>query len=430
MVIKDMCCCVTDLLRYLIWIKAENLLLPERRLAHMHVFQNQNRHITLAVLFIAWFVGYFDRMAINIAIIPIGKEFSLTDSEEGLILSSFFIGYAIIQLFGGWFADKFGSKAVLITCVLAWSVFTGLTGFAVGFLALFLVRFLFGLGEGSFSPASSVTVAENFALENRARAKSVLLSSYQLAGIVGAFGVASLMAIYNWRLPFHVLAVLGLIITLLLTLFLPQRRTKSEDRKRRKIPIKDLLKDDHIWKVFIIWFGISIVNWGLATWMPSYLVDIRHLNLINMGLLSSIPATAGFVCTLLTGWLLDKMTGYEKHFMVIGSILTALFLYMMFTAPTTALAVVFWSLCQASYCVVFVTVFAVPLKNFPKHLIGTATGFINFGGQIAGIVAPSLIGIMVSLFHGSFNAAFWSLVIAALISVAVGTTLTLRKRIV
>jgi Sugar phosphate permease len=386
--------------------------------------------MTLGILFVVWFIGYFDRMAINIAIIPVGKEYGLSASEEGLILSSFFIGYSIIQLFGGWFADKFGSKAVLISCVFAWSVFTGLTGFAFGFLALFVVRFLFGLGEGSFSPASSVAVAENFPLASRAKAKSVLLSSYQLAGIVGAFGVASLMVLYNWRVPFHILAVLGLILMSLLAVFLPSTRGRGEKRERRKIPVRDLLHDDLIWKVVIIWFGNSVVNWGLATWMPSYLVNVRHLNLISMGLLSSIPPAAGFVATLATGWMLDRLSGYEKYFMVIGSTLTALFLYMMFTAPTIALAIVFWSFCQASFCAVFVTVFAVPLKNFPKHLIGTATGFVNFGGQIAGIIAPSLIGLMISLFHGSYNAAFWSLVICVAISVAAGTTLTLRKRTV
>lgn len=400
----------------------------------MDFFAVENRrYVTLSVLFITWFIGYFDRMAINIAIIPIGKEFSLSAAQSGLILSSFFLGYSIMQLFGGWFADLFGSRKVLILCVLAWSLFTGLTGLVTSFITLFAVRFMFGLGEGSFSPASSVAVAENFPRSERARAKSILLSSYQLAGIIGSFGVATLMVLYNWRNTFHILALLGIIITILLWFSLPVHRKNSETKQpvATRISAGELVKMDLVWKVLIVWFGISIVNWGLATWMPSYLIEVRHLKLLKMGLLSAIPSTAGFLSIMLTGWVLDKfMNGREKIFLVYGSLFTALFLYLMFASQSIMMAILFWSLCQFSLCTVFVTVFAVPLKYFPGKSIGTATGYINFGGQIAGVVAPSLIGIMISLFHGSFQAAFWSLVVAALVSAIVGATLNMNRHFI
>ncbi|RYL95272.1 MFS transporter [Sporolactobacillus sp. THM7-4] len=386
----------------------------------------RSRYLTLSILFTAWFIGYFDRMAINIAIIPISKEFSLLPEQSGLILSSFFIGYSIMQFFGGWFADKFGSRKVLITCVLAWSIFTGLTGIATSFITLFLVRFMFGLGEGSFSPASSVAVAENFPRMGRARAKSILLSSYQLAGIAGSFGIASLMTLYNWRDTFHILAASGIIITLLLWISLPSPQLHGLKNSEERI--KALLKLDLIWKVLIVWFGISIVNWGLATWMPSYLTEARHMQLMSMGLVSSIPAAAGFISILLSGWILDKyMNGHEKLLLVYGSLFTALFLYMMFTAHSISMAITFWALCQFSFGTVFVTVFALPLKYMSEKSIGTATGLINFGGQIAGIIAPSLIGVMVELFHGSYNAAFWSLIAAAILSLVTGITLTIGR---
>ncbi|MFT8362556.1 MAG: MFS transporter [Sporolactobacillus sp.] len=386
-----------------------------------------NRYVMISALFLAWFIGYFDRLAINIAIIPIGKEFSLTAAESGLILSVFFVSYSVMQLFGGMLADKIGAKRVLITCVLAWSIFTGLTGFAMSLAALLIIRFLFGLGEGSFSPASSVAVAENFPRSGRARAKSILLSSYQLAGIVGSLGIASLLALYNWRMAFHILAVLGIIVAILLFFFLPNRRKTASEKREEKIPYKQLIKMDLVWKVLIIWFGISIVDWGLASWMPSYLVNSRHLDLIHMGLMATVPTTCGFLSIISFGWMLDKwLNGKEKYVLILGSLGTAFFLFLMFHAHTIGFAVFFWALCQISFCSVFVSVFAIPLKYLPGHSIGTATGSINFGGQVAGIIAPTLIGFLVTTFHGSYNAAFWTLVIAALISML--TALTIKRK--
>ncbi|MFT8316729.1 MAG: MFS transporter [Sporolactobacillus sp.] len=394
----------------------------------MGAFKNKsNRYLMISVLFLAWFIGYFDRLAINIAIIPIGKEFSLTAAESGLILSVFFISYSTMQLFGGMFADKIGAKKVLIACVLAWSVFTGLTGFAVSLASLLVIRFLFGIGEGSFSPASSVAVAENFPRSGRARAKSILLSSYQLAGIVGSFGIASLLAMYNWRMAFHILAILGIAVSILLFFFLPATDKREKRKDEKKISFKQLIKIDLVWKVLIVWFGISIVDWGLASWMPSYLVNSRHLNLINMGLLAAVPTTCGFLSIIFSGWLLDKwMNGREKYFLIYGSLGTAFFLFLMFHAQTIPFAIIFWALCQISFCSVFVTIFAIPLKYLPGNSIGTATGTINFGGQVAGIIAPALIGFLVTMFHGSYHAAFWTLVIAALISALTG--LTIKRR--
>ncbi|MBP3041673.1 MFS transporter [Bacillaceae bacterium Marseille-Q3522] len=390
---------------------------------------NKSRFWVLGSLFFAWFIGYFDRLAINLSIIPISEEFQLTSSQAGLILSSFFLGYSIMQLFGGWFADKFGSRKVLITCILAWSIFTALSGFAWSFLSLLFVRFVFGLGEGPFSAASSVAIAENFPREGRARAKSVLLSSYKLAGIIGSVGAASLLILYGWRNMFYFLGILGLISVIFVWIYLPKRNQQNDKSAAEKISVKKLAKMPMIWTVLIVWFGLSMVNWGLATWMPSYLAQIRNMNLLDIGIFSMIPATVGFLSTIFFGWILDKfMDGKEKYLLIIGSIFTAGFLYFMFNSSGIIMAFVFWSLCELSFASVFVTIFALPLKYMPDHYVGSATGMINFGGQMAGVISPAVIGFMVSAFNGSYHAAFWFLIVAALISVIAGSTLQTSKK--
>ena len=74
----------------------------------------KQRNLILLLLFIGWAIGNFDRYFINYAILSIADDLQLNPASTGLILSSFFLGYALMQIPGGWLADKLGSRKVLI----------------------------------------------------------------------------------------------------------------------------------------------------------------------------------------------------------------------------------------------------------------------------------------------------------------------------
>ena len=100
---------------------------------------------TLAVI-----ICYIDRVNISVAIIPMQEQFGWSDSQVGLIFSSFYLGYMLTMALGGYLSDKFGGKSVLGWGVVLWSIFTILTPVAAhnGFFALFFIRILMGIGEG------------------------------------------------------------------------------------------------------------------------------------------------------------------------------------------------------------------------------------------------------------------------------------------
>ena len=89
----------------------------------MEEMKNKKRHMILGLLFLGWCLSYLDRMAMNVGIVEIAKDFNLSPSVMGIVLSSFFAGYAIMQLPGGWLADKFGSRKVITISILLWSAF-------------------------------------------------------------------------------------------------------------------------------------------------------------------------------------------------------------------------------------------------------------------------------------------------------------------
>ena len=115
---------------------------------------NSRSKMILSVLYFGWIISYIDRTVISLAIVQIGEDLSLDASKLGIILSAFFVGYAFMQIPGGWLADRFGSRKVIVAAVVAWSIFTALSGLAWSFISLILIRFLFGIGEGGYPAAS------------------------------------------------------------------------------------------------------------------------------------------------------------------------------------------------------------------------------------------------------------------------------------
>ena len=86
------------------------------------------KYMVLALLYLGWCISYIDRAAITFAATHIASEFQLKPSELGVLLSSFFLGYSLLQLPGGWLGDRFGSRPVIVISILLWSVCTGAAG--------------------------------------------------------------------------------------------------------------------------------------------------------------------------------------------------------------------------------------------------------------------------------------------------------------
>lgn len=378
------------------------------------------RNICLLGLFIAWMVGYADRVAISTAIIPIGQEFSLSPVQVGYALTAFYVSYAIVQPFGGWLADRFGSRIVLFACVFSWSVFTSLTGFAWSFLSLLLIRFFFGLGEGSFSPASTVAIAENFPKSERARAKSLILSTVFLGSAVGSGFIAAGVTHMGWRWPFHILGIIGIVIACVLWVCVrPQPRKSAAElahSRQGQGGWWTILKRPDVIKVTVIWMGASVIFVGLQSWMPSYLAKERGIDILHIGIASIIPYVVGFLGTNAVGWLLDKVgAGREKECMMAGAVLCAVFLALLINVTSLTAIVVLWSLSLLAFNLIFATVFTVPLKYFPEGIIGSVTGVMQMGGQLAGAMAPAVMGLLISS-TGSYLTAFWFPVAAVVVS--------------
>ena len=88
------------------------------------------RYTVLGITFIIAFIMYIDRAVIGTAAPMIMKEFGLSKIAMGWSASAFNWTYALLQVPGGWLADRYGPRLVLAGAMIWWSVFTAATGFA------------------------------------------------------------------------------------------------------------------------------------------------------------------------------------------------------------------------------------------------------------------------------------------------------------
>ncbi|MDM5210732.1 MFS transporter [Peribacillus sp. NJ4] len=385
----------------------------------------KQKTLIMVLLCLGWMVNTFDRIAINVAVIPISKEFGLTETQVGLVISSFFLSYAIMQPIGGSLADRFGSRKVILFSLIAWSIFTILTGMAWSFLSLIVLRFLFGIGEGSYPSASQVSLAETFPQKERGRAKSGLLAAGKLASVLGTLAIASLISIFDWQFMFIFLGLVGLLLAFFYWKYFYPAGTHGiqKNAPSEKMSLKQALKIPLLWQLTVIYFGISIVSWGTAAWMPSYMVKVRDLDLVSMGAVATIPAIMGLITMLFTGWLLDKyMVGREKYLIVLGALIGMISLYFFISAPSIPYVVMYGAFASIGIAIALTTTLTMPLKYIASSSIGTATGMVYLGGQLAGVIAPTVMGFMIQQFNGSYDAGFWFLISALFIALIVGMT--------
>src|SRR5215468_4155467 len=130
-------------------------------------FSNKRRWTIIILLFAASLINYLDRAAISYALPLISKEFQLTSQSKGLLLSSFFWSYALMQIPIGWCADRFNLRWLYAGAFMIWSVAQGLTGLAGSFSALLVFRILLGIGESIYLPGGTRIVSLLFSPKER-----------------------------------------------------------------------------------------------------------------------------------------------------------------------------------------------------------------------------------------------------------------------
>jgi MFS family permease len=364
---------------------------------------NIHRWVVMGLLFIACFINYLDRATISVALPLLSIDLHLGPELKGLVLSSFFWSYALMQVPAGWCADHLDLRWLYAGEFLVWSLACGLTGFASSLLGLLLLRIMLGIGESIYLPGGTKIVSLLFPSSQRGLPSGFFDSGTRLGIAVGAPLIAALIVWCGWRKMFILVgfsAVVWVVPWLLATprLQLPRRPVvpAAADRPARRIHFnRDLLG------ICLGFFCFDYYWYLLVTWLPDYLMTVRHLPLVRAGFYAAMPYLVFGICQPLGGAITDAFIrrGWDetkaRKTMIAIAFMCGLFVIPAARVESRVAAVVLLS--AGSLVGLSVgNLFAVIQCCAPPEEVGVWTGFENFAGNIGGVLAPILTGFLIA----------------------------------
>lgn len=358
---------------------------------------------------------YMDKNMISTAIIPIAKEFHLDAGQTGMIMSLFFLGYSLMQIPGGWLADKIGSKKVLILSLTIISIFSFAFGAVSSLMLFMMIRFFAGIGHAGYPPSCSKSIADNFAQERRTFIQSLILSTSGIGGIL-AFTIGVNLINNNWRHAYIFLGILFAIAALLVLLFVPNVENKPTKKEEKTIKFTEVISDKNVLILCLAMLLLNFMLYGNMSWLPSFLVQKFNLDITTIGYLLAVNAIFTTAASMFSGMLLSKVfLGKERLFIIFTTFVSAILILGFVLSNILVLSMILLFSISILSIGAFTAIFTWPHKIMSPSIIGSSIGVINTGGTLGGFLAPMILGKLINMAGGSFTLAFGFMAIASIL---------------
>jgi sugar phosphate permease len=379
-----------------------------------------------ALLCLVYFITYVDRVNLSTLAPLMATDLNLDNVELGFAFSSFGYTYTLFQILGGMTADRLGARRTLVLCGIVWTVGTLLTGFVGGLVSLVLARLLLGIGEGATFPAATTAMTRWVPTAERGYAQGVVHSCSRLANTVTPPLVVLMAAYLGWRGTFMALAAVSFCWIVVWGLYFrdepsAHRGCTPEELAELPAPRKSAggLSEATPWGALVrgmlpttlVYFCYNWTLWLYVTWLPSYFVKAQGLNIKESAFFAFGVFGAGVVGDALGGIWADRIYRRTKDLararrtVIVVSLLGSMvcLLPVLFIHELTIVA-----LClSGAFFFLELTVgpiWAIPMDVASRHA-GTASGIMNTGSAIAGIVSPLAFGVIAQL-SGSYALPF------------------------
>ncbi|NMP25416.1 MFS transporter [Rahnella sp. SAP-1] len=378
------------------------------------------RWVIFGTMFFLLAVNLMDRITLSIGMPYIKGEFNLSPTMQGLILSSFFWSYALLQVPGGWLLDRFGPRKVITGALVGWGIFQAVIGLATGGVSLILSRIGLGVMEAPVSPSGAKLSSTWLTQSERGRGAVIMDSGSPLGVAIGGIIVAHLILWFDsWRVTFIVVGVFTMLLGFVAWRVLRDRPAEHPSVHPQEVEyiaagnrISATGIDESVptkglgisWLTMIaIMVGRAswgMVYWGLLTWGPSYLAQAQGLQLASIGnstFLIFIMGTAGCLFSgFFVDYLVKKGVSHNvalKSLLSLSGIVGLLTLYALSTITNPVIAVGLLSV--AAFFMMFGSLYwSFPAILAPKDRVGMVGGLMNMANSCAGILVPIMVGVI------------------------------------
>ena len=395
----------------------------------------------LSLLCILYLILFVTRVNIATAAPLIKTDLGLSNTQLGLAFSAFAIPYALFQLIGGWIGDKFGPRLTLSACCALVGLSTMLTGAASGFASLFALRLALGFAQGAAFPTATRAMSTWIPAPTWGFAQGITHSFGRIGNALTPPLMAGLLLFVTWRRSFVILGFASLFWLVAWAWYFrndPRDHPgiaeadlaalpESSSRNRPMIPWLRLAR--RILPATLVDFCYGWTLWLFLSWIPAFFFENYHLNLGASAMYSAGVLLAGVIGDTVGGIATDRVlqkTGSlllaRRSVIVTGFGGALLFLFPVVLVHNLLLTAVCLSLAFFFAELIVAPIWAVPMDIAPRYA-GSASGMMNFGFGLAGLVSPSSFGYLVDR-TGSWVFPF----ICSMLLLLVGAALAFRLR--
>jgi len=371
----------------------------------------------VGVCFLLYSIAFMDRINVGFGFAGMQKELGFTATFSGLVGSIFFVGYFLLQMPGGMFAQKFGARKFVLIASLVWGVLAIWTGFVHNATELLIVRFLLGVAEGGVYPALMVLITRWFPPSERGRAISYLIMCVPFGSMVMSPISGYIVTTYNWHVLFLVEGMFPFIWAIFWWLLVSdspeeakwlsneertyiQQGLAKENKQvvKHVVSFKQALTNKNVLLLVLIYFLIQIGQYGIGLWLPTVVKSLSGGSFTMVGFISAIPWAAGIVGLYINGRHSDK-TGERKKHVAVALIVGGIFLLIsaLLGKGNPVSAIVALTLAVGFFQSYNGIIWAIPSEVVDPKILGPIAGLINGVGTLGGgFVGPLGVGYLIT----------------------------------
>jgi len=371
------------------------------------------RHTLLAAA-LGWMLDAFDAMLYALVLTYVMRDLGMSKATSGLLYTLTLLASGIGGVFFGFLADRIGRKRALMLSILTYSICSFASGLSTTVLMLAVFRFILGLGMGGEWNTGATLVAETWPNELRAKAISVVQSSWAIGYALAALVAGVVLRYSTWRMVFFV-GILPAIITLWIQSRVPEsqmweenQRLAEQDQKREQEGAQKTQRNESFLIIFRAPYRKSTIVllllnffglfgwWGLFTWIPPYLSlpvsqGGRGFGIMGTATLLIVLNLCGmFPGYLSFGWVADHL-GRRRSFMLY--LFAAALLVPLYALTRSQVAVLLLGTLVAFFGTGFFSGSGIiGSEIFPTRVRARALGFTYNGARAMSSIAPYVIG--------------------------------------